>query len=269
VQVDERRIAWIRAGDGPPLVLLNGYAATGSDWDPNFVAALAARRQVVCIDPRGFGASSLGTTAGYSIDALAHDVLPVLDACGFEAVPIVGWSMGGFVAQTVARHAPDRVAALVLMATDAGGPGAVRAAPEVWARLVDHTGTPAEQARRLLSLLFPSDVSAALDESVVAIVADARARLSATALTAEERAMDDWYAHAPRSTPPVATLVLHGESDVVIPAANAEIVKTVWNAAVRRYDGLGHALMAQQPTGVAAAIGEWLTNVDAPPPPST
>src|SRR5581483_11122779 len=104
--------------------------------------------------------------------------------------PLVGWSMGGFVAQRLAELAPRRVAVLALIGSDHGGPAAVQPDPEVWARLIDHSGTPREQASRLISLLFPPAQAAEVDERFGEVVAAARARLSPRALESQERALD-------------------------------------------------------------------------------
>ena len=53
-----RQIAWRAFGDGPPLLLINGYAATGADWDPAFLGLLAADHRVICPDNIGLGASA-------------------------------------------------------------------------------------------------------------------------------------------------------------------------------------------------------------------
>jgi pimeloyl-ACP methyl ester carboxylesterase len=57
---DGREIGWRSAGAGPPLLLLNGYGGTAADWDPNFIASLAERFEVVLPDNRGHGGVDLG-----------------------------------------------------------------------------------------------------------------------------------------------------------------------------------------------------------------
>jgi pimeloyl-ACP methyl ester carboxylesterase len=147
IEVEGRRLAWHAVGEGSPLLLINGYAATGEDWDPVFLAGLGKGFGVICPDNRGVGGSALGD-ATLTIDAMTADLEAMLDALEIERLPVVGWSMGGFVAQRLATRSPDRVATLALLATDPGGPEAVRAEGEDWARLIDPSGTPREQASR-------------------------------------------------------------------------------------------------------------------------
>jgi pimeloyl-ACP methyl ester carboxylesterase len=112
---------------------------------------------------------------------MASDLEALLDALEIERLTVVGWSMGGYVAQRLARRAPGRVVALGLISTDPGGPAAVPARPETWAALVDHSGTPREQASRLISLLFPPAVAAEIDRQFGEVVAAARRPWSSTA----------------------------------------------------------------------------------------
>lgn len=101
IEVEGRRLAWHAVGEGSPLLLVNGYAATGEDWDPGFLTGLGKSFEVVCPDNRGVGGSALGATE-LTIDAMAADLEALLYALGIERLPVVGWSMGGFVAQRLA-----------------------------------------------------------------------------------------------------------------------------------------------------------------------
>jgi pimeloyl-ACP methyl ester carboxylesterase len=257
IAVEGCQLAWRTVGAGPPLLLLNGYAATGEDWDPTFLARLAESFTVVCPDNRGVGASELGATE-LTVAGMAADLEALLDALEIERVTVVGWSMGGFIAQRLACSAPDRIAALALLATDPGGPDSAPAAAADWSRLVDHSGTPRERATRLISLLFPPDLAPAIDRQFGEVVAAAQAQLSPRALRAQERAMESWHrTEHPRrvatASPP--TLIAHGDLDTVIPAANAAALASRWpGARVEILAGCAHGLMAQEPRLLADLI---------------
>jgi len=229
-------------GEGPALLLLNGYAASSADWDPGFIDLLAERHRVICPDNRGIGGSTLGPGM-LTVDAMAADVEMVMDNLRIE-------------------RAPARVEALALISTDPGGVGAVEAKPEDWARLVDHSGSFREQASRLIALLFPPQLAPEIDRQFGDLVAAARAAMPAATLRAQEQAMEAWHtgegvATAAIDAPP--NLVVHGSEDVVIPAANAELLAARWpGARVELIEGAGHAVMAQEPQRVAAAIAELL-----------
>lgn len=264
-KVGGRQLAWRSYGEGPPLLLVNGYAATAADWDPSFLAALARSHRVICPDNRGLGRSELGDLAGepLTIDSMATDMEALLDALEVERLPVAGWSMGGMIAQRLALRAPPRVEALVLLATDPGGGATVAGDAEAWARLTDTSGTPREQASRLISLLFPPAVAAGIDRDFGDLVAAARAELSPAALRAQEAAMDEWHRvdqpTPDEDAPPV--LAACGSEDAVIPPANADTLATRWpSCRVERFAGCGHALMAQEPERLAALICSFLVS---------
>jgi pimeloyl-ACP methyl ester carboxylesterase len=265
IELAGRRFAWRSLGSGPPLLLVNGYAGSSADWDPAFLAKLAASFKLICPDNRGMGDSELGPAGELSVDAMAGDLEALLDRLGIERTALVGWSMGGFVAQRLALRAPQRIAAMVLLASAPGGPTAVSAEPQAWAMLTDHSGTPREQATRLISLLFPPDIAPEIDRQFGDVVAAARATLSASALEAQERVLVAWHDEAPQlpgsDSPPV--LAICGSEDIVIPPQNSELLATFWpGARSERIDGGGHAFMAQQPERVAALIVDFFDFFD-------
>ena len=263
IAIDGRRLAWRSSGAGQPLVLINGYAATSADWDPTLLAELGRSFALICPDNRGTGASDLGEPSELTIDSMAADIERLLDALRLQHSAIAGWSMGSYVAQRVALRSPARVSALVLLASAPAGPTAVSAQPGVWERLTDYSGTPREQATRLLSLLFPRDTAAQIDRQFGELVAQARAQLSPETLRAQERCLQAWH-DEPQLLPgsdAAPPLVICGSEDEVIPPQNADALAARWpGARVERIAGGGHAFMAQQPELVARLIAEFVAS---------
>lgn len=261
IERDGRKFAWRSLGDGPPLVLVNGYAASSADWDPTFVAALARAFTLICPDNRGTGDSELGDPGALSVDAMADDVEALIDELALARPALAGWSMGGYVVQRLALRSPARASAIALLATGPGGGAGVPAEPHVWGRLTDHSGTPREQASRLIALLFPPEVAPAIDAQFGELVADARAAFSPQTLAAQERVLATWQAEpqpAPGAdAPPV--LVISGELDVIAPPGNADALAALWSeSSVEQIAGGGHAFMAQEPERVAALIASFV-----------
>lgn len=254
-------LATSELGDGSPLLLINGYAAGKEDWDPAFLEALARSSRVICPDNRGVGGSPpVGDPL--TIAAMATDLIALLDQRGLDRVDVVGWSMGGFIAQALAAAEPDRVGGLVLLSTDPCRRAAIRASPEVWSRLIDHGGTSTQQATRLLALLFPPAVAAGIPPEIVEVVAAARGSLSDATLSAQEAAIDRWHQQSAvdlQRSIRTPALIAAGEKDVVIPPANARLLADVLpGSRVELYEGCGHAFMAQEPERLAASISSWL-----------
>lgn len=262
IKLDGRRFAWRTLGEGTPLLLVNGYAASSADWDPTLLDQLARSFELICPDNRGTGGSDLGDPEELTVDAMANDLERLLDALALERVALVGWSMGGYVSQRLALRAPRRVAALTLLASAPGGPAGSIGEPAAREALVDHSGTPREQATRLISLLFPPPVAAGIDSEFGEVVAAARATLSPATLAAQEHVLGEWHSQAQPApgvdAPPV--LVICGSEDVVLPPANGAALAAFWlGARVEQIAGGGHAFMAQEPARVARLIESFVS----------
>lgn len=261
IQVDGVQIGCRQVGTGPPLLVLNGFAATSADWGPTFIDKLASSNHLILLDHRGIG-NSTDDGRPFDIAQLADDAAHVIEALGFRRTSVLGWSMGGFVAQTLAVRHPDRVDKLVLLSTDPGGADADLAPTAVWSQLTDITGTPHEQARRLLSLLFPSDVAESFYREYGDIVAAARARLSPELNKRQAAAMDAWHRNGignrlrDISTP---VLIASGTEDVVIPASNGlKLVNAIPGSWLAQFSRGGHTFMAQYPRQLADLINGFL-----------
>lgn len=107
---------------GVPVVLLNHLAAVLDNWDPRVVDGIAAKRRVIAFDNRGIGGS--GGSTPDTIEAMARDAVALIRALGLEEVDLLGFSLGGMVAQVIAREEPALVRKMILAGTGpAGGVG--------------------------------------------------------------------------------------------------------------------------------------------------
>jgi pimeloyl-ACP methyl ester carboxylesterase len=261
VEVDGVQIICRAIGRGPPLLVLNGFAATSADWDPSFIDRLASCHELILLNNRGIGGS---TDDGQSFDIgkLAEDAAHVITTLGFERTSVMGWSMGGFIAQALAVEHPDRFDKLILLSTDSGGTDADLASPAVWSRLIDISGTPHEQARRLVSLLFPSGVAESFYRDFGDVIAGARAQLSAELLKRQAAAMDDWHGNGVANRLQqirMPVFIATGTEDIVIPPSNAlKLVNAIPGAWLAQFPRSGHAFMAQYPEAVAELINSFL-----------
>src|SRR5215470_3004682 len=177
ITLDGAQLVYRRIGQGQLLLVLNGFGATSADWDPSFIDGLASSHELILLNNRGIGGST-DDGQPFDIQTLAADAAGLIERLGIERASVMGWSMGGFVAQALALKCADRINKLVLLSTDPGGIEADLASPDVWAELLDTSGTPNEQARRLLFLLFPNDVAESFYREFGDVVATARAQLS-------------------------------------------------------------------------------------------
>ena len=116
-------LAWSATGQGTPLLLIAGLGLDGNSWWRS-IPGFAKRFRVITFDYRGVGRSGPARLS-CTTDDLADDAVAVLDEAGVERILLYGFSLGGMVAQHLALRHPNRVSALLLGATQAGGPRAV------------------------------------------------------------------------------------------------------------------------------------------------
>jgi pimeloyl-ACP methyl ester carboxylesterase len=141
---------------GVPLVLLNRFRGTIDWWDPEFLDYLAADHDVIVFDNVGIGYSS-GEPRD-SIAGIAEGAIEFIEALGLSTVDLLGWSLGGIVAQEIARRRPELVRRLVVAGSAPGGqiPGAPGLSEDVLGIM---TKTEAD-ADDLLYLFYPATDSA-------------------------------------------------------------------------------------------------------------
>jgi pimeloyl-ACP methyl ester carboxylesterase len=155
VTVGDIDIAYKQIGrpDAKPIILITGASATMDMWNPLLLEQLAsANYRVIIFENRGVGESTVGTKE-FSISQFANDTLGLLDALRISKADILGWSMGGFIAQQLALTYPDKVDNLILYTTSCGGPNDRPTPPEVM-QIVTNTSMSQEERMQKLAPLF-------------------------------------------------------------------------------------------------------------------
>jgi pimeloyl-ACP methyl ester carboxylesterase len=148
-RVASTRIAWYERGQGAPLVMLIGTGSTMAEWDPALLRLLAQGHRLVLFDYPGLGLS--GPWHGRSFDSLADTTAALMDAIDVPKADVLGWSMGGFVAQRLAVDHPQRVSHLILAGTNPGGRHTVLGSPQ--AQAIDSEPDPSD--KDILRELYP------------------------------------------------------------------------------------------------------------------
>ncbi len=148
------KLAYRIRGEGPPLVLVMGYRLNSAAWPATFIEQLARHFMVIVLDNRGTGLSDKPVN-GYAIANMACDIRGLLDCLGIAQVHMLGYSMGGAIAQEFVRQFPQRISRLILCATMAGGHGATYAGASVVSVMRDLDGlSPEQAARRIWSVTY-------------------------------------------------------------------------------------------------------------------
>ena len=155
VTVGDIDIAYKQIGrpDAKPIILITGASATMDMWNPLLLEQLAsANYRVIIFENRGVGDSTVGTKE-FSIGQFTNDTLGLLDALRIGRADVLGWSMGGFIAQQLALTYPDKVDNLILYTTSCGGPNDRPTPPEVM-QIVTNTSMSQEDRMQKLAPLF-------------------------------------------------------------------------------------------------------------------
>lgn len=253
-------ISYQVTGSGPAVVLVAGFAADRAFW-AGVAASLAPAFTVVTLDNRGVGLSTVPDVA-YTVDDMAVDVVAVLDdVAPAGAVTVVGHSMGGAIAATVARDHPQRVASLVLAQSFA------RLGEEAAAVLIE-AGRAYDEApdpvRSLAESLYPWLFSPAFLDAPG--MREELLRLAKANPTPQPRAGYDRQLAALTAFDAspwlerldLPTLVVAADDDRLVTAAETDALLTGISGARREtIRGAGHCAPIERPDAVAALVAAW------------
>ena len=263
VQVDVVRTAagtvgYREVGRGSPLLLITGFSASMDDWSPAFVNALASHHRVVVFDNAGVGRTAT-TSSALTITAMANQTSALISSLGLGRTAVLGWSMGGMIAQELAVQHPSQVSDLVLAATQAGT-GTARPVPP--AAAADAAST---NPAKVLSVLFPADQVVAERAYVKGILEyPGYYEAPISVKTAQSRVIQQWLdgedpAGARVKELRIPTLVADGTVDALDPVANDQLLhRIISNSQLVLYPGAGHGFLFQDATLFAARVDQFL-----------
>ncbi|MGH7813196.1 MAG: alpha/beta fold hydrolase [Candidatus Binataceae bacterium] len=250
-------------GQGEPLLLIMGFGAPGAAWLP-WLPFLTPNFKCIYFDNRGTGYSDKPDMP-YTIPDMAEDASGLLRALDIPKAKVFGVSMGGMIAQELTLTHPEQVTKVVLGCTMPGGPNAAMASVEVLEILMNGSkmmGSDPEKAfDLLLPVLAPPGFAAAHPEFKALMLA-AKDLFPPTPPETADRTMAGMmgfnaYDRLHEIKCPV--LIVHGDSDILVPTANAQILKSrIPHADVFMVPGAGHLLEAADPVGVTGRIVDWL-----------
>jgi pimeloyl-ACP methyl ester carboxylesterase len=217
---------------------------------------LAAQYRTIALDNRGSGRSDV-PAGPYPIPLMASDAAAVLDAAHSESAHVFGLSMGGMIAQEFALQYPKRVRSLILGCTAAGGPNAVRATAEVTKVLMARDMSPEEAAKAMLPYIYDSSTPLERVEQDLAIRRQWLPR--AEAYMAQLQGIISWEAYSRLSQIMAPTLVIHGDSDQLVPPGNAALIAArIPRAKLVMLPHASHIFTTDQPEASQQAIVEFL-----------
>jgi 3-oxoadipate enol-lactonase len=247
------------AGEGTPVLLLHGFPLSGAIWHKQ-QQRLRDLCRVITPDLRGHGQSP--APAGvYGMDALAGDMLALLDSLDIAKAVIVGHSMGGYATLAAWRFAPERFLALGLVSSHAGAD--TEEGREARYRMADQVAAEGNQvvAAAMLRKLFAPRLPAG--DPIIEPVRQMILHTAREGIIGALRGM----AARPSSeamlpTIGVPVLIIAGDKDQIIPPAKAEaIAAAIPKATLSIIANAGHMPMLERPEATTAAIIKFLSTV--------
>jgi pimeloyl-ACP methyl ester carboxylesterase len=264
-------IGYRTGGRGPWLIMVMGRSGTMAEWDPQLIRQLVRTHHVLVFDNRGMGTTSSSVPGSeVTVPLMAEDTLALADALQIERFAVMGWSMGGEIAQQVTVDAPSRVSRLVLCATSAGG--TTEHAPS--APIEKIMSSPDLPTWTLFGLSFPptpAGVKGAFGYAARVAAQYAYAHLPSDSFTettsgmeGQRHAREQWVSTEGGvydELPNLANhaLVMWGNLDVVDPPANDRlIVERLKHVTHRVFKGAGHAFLFQDAKEVGRTVSRFL-----------
>jgi pimeloyl-ACP methyl ester carboxylesterase len=260
-QVNGVNLHYEIAGQGQPLLLIMGLGAPAAAWDPQFIQEMTKTHKVITYDNRGTGLSDKPDVP-YSIAMFASDAVGLLDTLNTPRAHVFGVSMGGMIAQELAIHYPQHVVSLILGCTTPGGKHAVPAPPESLKALQGRANqTPEEAAREGWKLSFSEEFirthRTELEANLPRVLAHVTPRF---AYERHYQATMTLRVYKQLKEIKAPTLVATGRDDVLIPAANSEILaREIPGAELVIFDNAGHGFVTSAREPFLKVFKKFLT----------
>ncbi|QNR84851.1 alpha/beta hydrolase [Pedobacter riviphilus] len=266
VNVQGEKIFYREVGEATavPIVLLHHITAVIDDWDPYIIDELAKERKVIAFDNKGVGASS-GSTPD-SIEAMADVAIDFIDKLGFTKVDLLGYSMGGFIAQIIISRRPELVRKLILADTGAaGGKGIDR----IWDILQESFAYAEKEQKHPKQKLFFKSTSESQEAGTQFLkrlgdpFAESDQAISQEAIQAQVKAFITWGKSNDVYTKAISipTLIVTGDQDEMIPLKNAyDLYTKINDSFLSVYPNSGHGSIFQYKELFVQQSNKFLNN---------
>lgn len=247
---------------GVPLVLFNHWGAVLDNFDPAIIDGLAQTRRVITTDYRGIGGS--GGSAPLTVGEMADDAIQLIHALGLETVDVLGFSLGGFVAQDIALKAPNLVRRLILTGTGpAGGSGIDKVGSVTWPLMFKGLLTLRDPK---LYLFFTSTPNGRRSASLYLQRLKARKKNrdkgpTPSAFLRQLKAITAWGKQPPQDLGSLRTptLIVNGDNDIMVPSVHSSaLAKRIPNAQLVIYEDAGHGGIFQHHVDFVAKAQAFL-----------
>ncbi|WP_321390502.1 alpha/beta fold hydrolase [uncultured Desulfuromusa sp.] len=256
-------LAYDEAGTGQAVLFIHGYPLNRQMWQPQIAALSAAGFRVIAPDLRGFGESAAGESPG-TMDAMADDLVHLLDQLQIEKATVAGMSMGGYVLLNLLNRYPQRVNAACFVVTRSDADDASGRAKRNHLITEIEAGRPQAVAEAFIPALFAPDTIQTRPE-MVEMVRSWISATSATGLIHGLQAIRDRVDSTPLlATLQVPTLVIGAEEDQAIPPEKSRDLATrIPTAKLSMLPAVGHMANLENPNQFNQVFIDFLRSVPA------
>ncbi|AMO86759.1 Non-heme chloroperoxidase [Solibacillus isronensis B3W22] len=267
IEANETRFAYRKFGaaSGIPVVFLVHFRGTMENWDPNMLAPIAQKRPVILFDNKGVGETNGQTPE--SITEMAQDAASFIKALGLNQVDILGFSIGGMVAQELALQEGHLIRRIIIAGSspEAGvNPDSV-----IFERMTNHGGTENDNLNDFMFFFYRSTETskAAGMASLQRIMNQKQFDSSAQVQAAQLKAIAKWaqpktdHNYDWLKNIPHPVLVTNGIEDIMVPTKNSYILaEHLPNTQLIIYPDSGHGHLFQFPELFAENVNSFLDN---------
>ncbi len=245
-----------------PVIFLNHLGAVLDNWDPRVVDGIAARQRVITFDNRGIG-SSQGSTPD-SVEAMARDAVCFIRALGFEQVDLLGFSLGGFIAQVIAQNEPQLVRKIVLAGTGPAGGKGIDKVTSITIRDMVRGALTLKDPKHYLFFTRTANGRTAARQFMDRLKERTESRdtpISVRAFRTQLKAIHAWGLQKPSDLTSIRqpVLVANGDHDRMVPSSNSvDLARRLPNARLALYADAGHGGVFQYHEEFVKEVLEFL-----------
>jgi len=279
VHVGDIDVAYKMFGKGDPILLFNGASDSMDAWDPSFLTPISSNHTVIVFDQRGIGNTTVGSKP-YTYQQLANDSAGLLDALKIPKADVMGYSLGGHIAQAFTISYPEKVNSVIIVASTCGGKDGIpkplefqKLQADIVNKSQNNIPTTADEMKQLVVASLGSGWiklhPESLDIPENMTLLQSKPSLSPETLNNQANVGATWTAknwsgvcdaEAKLAKP---TLVIAGTDDnLYVPHANALVIASkVPGAWLVQIKDAGHAVVNQYPEEIGKILNTFLSTI--------
>jgi pimeloyl-ACP methyl ester carboxylesterase len=259
-RVGDIDISYKTFGKGDPILLIMGYAGSMYAWDPVFLKELSTNHTVIIFDNRGIGNTTVGSK-NFTIEQFATDSAGLLNTLKINKSNVLGYSMGGMIAQQLTLDYPDKVNDLIIYASYCGGNQSIPPNRELFSQMTNRSASTDDIKKRIIPLLFTSNWIKQNPDYLEKFASFVFPPMDI--LERQGKAIFSWGGVCDLLKDiSQETLIVTGTNDLILPSYidSIMLIEKIPGAWLAQFKGGGHALMSQYPEKLSAIVNTFLDN---------